>query len=378
MYKRFLLYGHGGAYNHGAEAITRQTISLIRNKYQESKIILSTHFLEQDMAFGIDADILTCPEAKLWDEEKRVPSEKKLEIARQMYAEALSYIDSNTTLLSVGGDNYCYPTWHRLTVFQERAKETGARSVLWGCSIEPSAVSADMINTLNTYDCIIVRESLTENALRIHGIKSEIVLIPDIAFGLKPEIIQMKKSGRSLVGINFSPLIERQETKTDIILENMRKLVKCILNETESQVVLVPHVTMPMDNDIVVLSKLYDTLSDAEKSQVLLIDENLSAAQYKHIISCCDAFITSRTHASIAAYSSGVPCLVLGYSIKSKGLAKDLGMSKHIISVKNILNTDDIVNRFRILWSDRNDIKCLLNNKMENYKKMLELYSEYC
>lgn len=376
--KQFLLYGHGGAYNHGAEAITRQTISLIRHKYQESKIILSTHFLEQDMAFGMDADILTCPDAKLWDEEKQVPSEKKLKIVRQMYAEALSYINSNTTLLSVGGDNYCYPTWHRLTVFQERAKETGARSVLWGCSIEPTAVSAEMISTLNTYDCIIVRESLTENTLRRRGIKSEIVLIPDIAFGLKPEIIPMQKSGRSLVGINFSPLIERQARKTDIILENMQKLVKCILNETDSEVVLVPHVTMPMDNDIVALSKLYNTLSGAEKSKVLFIDENLSAAQYKYIISCCDAFITSRTHASIAAYSSGVPCLVLGYSIKSKGIAKDLGMSEHVISVKNILNTDDIISCFKTLWHDRNDIKYLLNSKMESCEKMLELYSEYC
>lgn len=44
MYKNFLLYGHGGAYNHGSEAIIRCTVDLIKKKYPQSKIILSTHF----------------------------------------------------------------------------------------------------------------------------------------------------------------------------------------------------------------------------------------------------------------------------------------------------------------------------------------------
>ena len=35
-------------------------------------------------------------------------------------------------------------------------------------------------------------------------------------------------------------------------------------------------------------------------------------------------FIGARTHATIAAYSSCVPTLVVGYSIKARGIAKDL------------------------------------------------------
>ena len=30
--KHFLLYGHGGSYNHGGEAITRCTIDLLRSR----------------------------------------------------------------------------------------------------------------------------------------------------------------------------------------------------------------------------------------------------------------------------------------------------------------------------------------------------------
>ena len=42
------------------------------------------------------------------------------------------------------------------------------------------------------------------------------------------------------------------------------------------------------------------------------------------MISQCRFFIGSRTHSVIAAYSSGVPTLALGYSIKSKGIAQDI------------------------------------------------------
>lgn len=51
-----LLYGHGGAYNHGAEAILVTTIDCIRNRVPKIRIGLSTHFKEQDIEFGIDTD----------------------------------------------------------------------------------------------------------------------------------------------------------------------------------------------------------------------------------------------------------------------------------------------------------------------------------
>ena len=54
--KKIILYGHGGAYNHGAEAITKCTISYLREKHPGVPVWLSTHFREQDEEFGIPAD----------------------------------------------------------------------------------------------------------------------------------------------------------------------------------------------------------------------------------------------------------------------------------------------------------------------------------
>ena len=54
--KHFLLYGHGGSYNHGGEAITRCTIDLLRKQVPDCFITLSTHFPEQDREFGLIPD----------------------------------------------------------------------------------------------------------------------------------------------------------------------------------------------------------------------------------------------------------------------------------------------------------------------------------
>ncbi|MFR4670990.1 MAG: hypothetical protein ACLT69_14285 [Intestinibacter bartlettii] len=43
----------------------------------------------------------------------------------------------------------------------------------------------------------------------------------------------------------------------------------------------------------------------------------------KGYISRCRLY-RARTHATIAAYSTCVPTLVIGYSVKAKGIAKDI------------------------------------------------------
>ena len=46
--------------------------------------------------------------------------------------------------------------------------------------------------------------------------------------------------------------------------------------------------------------------------------------ELKGCISRCRFLVAARTHASIAAYSTGVPTLVAGYSVKARGIARDL------------------------------------------------------
>lgn len=164
-----LLYGHGGAYNHGAEAILVTTIDCIRNRVPKIRIGLSTHFKEQDIEFGIDTDEYFTRDEKYVTLEN-ITSHVGLYDA-EIYKSTIKAATSDTLALSVGGDNYCYPAWHRWRCIHENILKMGARDILWSCSVNPDMLSKEMVETLSTYELITARESLTYETLCNKGLK---------------------------------------------------------------------------------------------------------------------------------------------------------------------------------------------------------------
>lgn len=380
MMKNFLLYGHGGAYNHGAEAITKITIKMIREKYDNANIALASHFPEQDKKYGIDADEFFSPIPEVWEMEKRTNSiSEKKRLARKMYCESLNFITPETTCLSVGGDNYCYPNWHRLAVFQEEASRKNAKSILWGCSVDPSAITPEMEKVLSSHTYILTRESHTYRALKACDLLTDLQMFPDPAFLLEPDQTEIPSIFRhnKIVGINISPLVLRKECTPGILVENIRNLIEHILCETNMIVILISHVAMPMDNDYNVLSIIEQSLPAAWRSRVWLVDENFSASQLKFIISRCSFLVCARTHASIAAYSLGIPTLVIGYSVKSVGIAEDLAMSKFLLDAAFIQSPDAIKNKFKQLCMNEPEIRSVLKQKSQQFKLQVKSYADY-
>jgi len=370
MRKHFLLYGHGGSYNHGAEAIVRTTIKMIRDKYPDAYITLSSHFPQQDKEFALETDEIIGSDETIWGLEKKTTGvQERLELARKMYAEALGQINGDTVCLSVGGDVFCYNNWHRLAVFQDRAAEVGAKTVLWGCSIEPSAITPEMLNVLRTYTHITARESLTFNALCRHGLTEKILLAPDTAFALEPKQLTLPESIKinEIVGINISPLVVRRESSPGILLDNIYCLIKYIITQTGYNIMFIPHVMMPADNDYTLLSELYNNLSDEEKQRTFLLDNNHSAAEYKYAIAQCLLLVCARTHASIAAYSIGIPALVLGYSVKTKGIAVDLGMNDYVLDINIITEKSDLLDVFLRFFNEHELLGNNLKRRLKNY-----------
>ena len=75
--------------------------------------------------------------------------------------------------------------------------------------------------------------------------------------------------------------------------------------------------------------------------------------QYKGYIARMRYFIGARTHATIAAYSNCVPTIVLGYSIKSKGIAKDLfGEEKLVLGINEISDSNKLIAAFDEMVSE--------------------------
>ena len=103
--------------------------------------------------------------------------------------------------------------------------------------------------------------------------------------------------------------------------------------------------------------------------------EDHNCMELKGYISRCRLFIGARTHATIAAYSSGIPTLVIGYSVKAKGIAKDIfgTYENYVLPVQSLKKEDDLIKAYEWLLNNEKQIRTYLEDFMPGYcKKSLD------
>ncbi len=359
MREKIILYMHGGSGNHGCEAIVRTVASVIKEKP-----VLYSAAPEEDVKYGL---------SNFCD----VKGQKKPSTLRTRLKIKLGCIDDletaygnlmkcKGTALSIGGDVYCYEIdrEHIIRV-NEKLRSNGCKTALIGCSINPELLSRrTLVKDLKGYELITARESVTYNALINAGIDKNVKLIPDSAFLLKAEKTLLPDifDGKDVVGINLSPLLFDFADK-ESILAAYGELINFIYEKTDFSVALIPHVVKQNNDDRDALALLYDMCDD--KNRVVTI-EDMSVGKLKFIISKCRFFIGARTHAIIAAYSSRVPAVALGYSVKAKGIACDLfGTDKgYVIDARALENKEELKNAFVTLTENEEKIRDMLNDKI--------------
>ena len=121
---------------------------------------------------------------------------------------------------------------------------------------------------------------------------------------------------------------------------------------------------MPMDNDMEALSQL-----KGDESRIFRASGKLNAEEYKYIISKAEILVASRTHATIAAWSTGVPTIAVGYSNKAVGISSDLGQEKYLLDI-NILTGEKLCQVFNEIERNKDQIKEELLKKSKVCKDM--------
>ena len=370
---KYVMYPHGGSGNHGCEAIVRSTAKLLGND-----LTLFTSNIEEDRKNGVEN---VC---RLDVAEKPIRSGslgylsaffrsrilgQKDAFDRLVFQHIVEAAKEAGYVLGIGGDNYCYGTPEFIYLVNRMIDEVGVRRILWGASVEPSAVDERMLNDLRGYDKIWARESLTYEALIAKGVK-QTFLLPDPAFVLDKKNLPLPDGfvEGNTVGINVSPMIIGYEKNQGMALQNYVNLLKYIINETDMQVALIPHVVWSHNDDRKPLMQLYEMFK--ETSRVVMIEDH-NAEELKGYISRCRFMVVARTHASIAAYSTQVPTLVVGYSVKARGIAKDIFGTEenYVIPVQSLQTKDDLTKGFKWVVQHEDYIKA-------HYVKMLPEYME--
>lgn len=368
-------YAHTGSGNHGCEALVRSTAKMLGG----TPILYTTGY-EEDIRYGVER----ITQVRM-DTIASIPRKsaayyvaalcQKITGRTAMFTQYarkdfLSHVQRGDVCLSIGGDNYCYAGTEILGDLNALLHKKGAKTVLWGCSIDPEAITPAMVTDLKKYDLITVREPLTEAALAKVGVTENVKRVADPAFLLDAQRTALPEGflPGNTIGLNLSPLILKYTDKKQAALDSFYALVQHILDHTTGVIALIPHVVKEGNSDLEVLNPIFEKFRST--GRVILVPDR-NCMELKYIISQCRLFIGARTHATIAAYSTGVPTLVIGYSVKSRGIATDLlGTDEHyVLPIQTLASPKDLIGAFDWLEAREEEIRQELQDVMPAYKE---------
>lgn len=372
---KLVLYPHGGSGNHGCEAIIRSSKRLV-----EAELSLYSNDIEQDKSYGLDG-LCSLHEAEQLISHGSLEYWKAALLHRVfcspdafdqlVFRHIVDDAKRSDYFLSIGGDNYCYGANKFIYLVNRMIDGAGVKRILWGASVEPDSLCGQLLDDIKGFYKIWTRESLTNEALVAKGLK-QTILLPDPAFALEKKSLPLPEGfvEGNTVGINVSPLIIGCETSEGVTLNNYIRLIEYIISNTDMNVALIPHVVWSHNDDRRPLGHLYNMFKDS--GRVCMIEDH-NCEELKGYISRCRFMVTARTHASIAAYSTCVPTLVVGYSVKARGIAKDLfGTDKnYVIPVQSLKEEKDLLEAFKWLQNNEASVRNHLNAFIPEYTARL-------
>lgn len=366
--KRFYFAGQTYFGNRGCEALVRATTAMLAEQFGEIEVLCPSIDAARDRAQWPQAEaagvrFVTAPaypsKLRWWYRiAKRARPVMAMYIPRA-YAlppEVLADVRSCDAIIMIGGDNitldYSPAGLIGNTAFSEMFMREKKPTVLWAASVGPfsrePAIERYMSDFLNRLDLLTVREPLTEEYLKSIGATKVMQRVADPAFLMVPEPFDVDAClpvdrGSGVLGLNFSPLVKKfsaADDKADEILARIERFIRGVLDEQELSVMLVPHVD-PLDgseekSDSAYMRPLFDRLR-SYGARISMAPRTLNAAQLKYLISRCRFFMGARTHSTIAGFSMAVPTVSIAYSVKARGLNRDIfGHERYIVSTKDL------------------------------------------
>ena len=357
---KYFLFNHEGSKNHGCEAIVRGSMNIIENSDEKAEFVLSSYNPSDDKIINN----ITVKAAKTRDLTKieKLIAAVDLKInnsetyaLQKMYSPIVSDAEDCDVCLSVGGDTYCYGDNHGIQVLTRELKKRGKKTVLWGASIGAEDLSERKLESLRDFDAIFTREPITYELLRENGANDNIYLFSDPAFCMeRVEVEPIDGFTReNTLGFNISPLVVSGDPRKKEIAEDFLRFV---FENTTMKVLLVPHVVEENNNDYDFMKPIFEKFEHT--GRIAILPPDLEARQYKGYIAGTRFFVGARTHSTIAAYSSGVPTIALGYSVKARGIAKDIfGEEKYVLDIKAMTDYEELRDEFLKLLENENEIR---------------------
>lgn len=256
------------------------------------------------------------------------------------------------------------------------AQELGRPTMVCAQSIGPFRWTTPLVRrVLDGAACITPRDQPTADRLRAMGVKSRIEVTADLAHLLQPapdediapwlDRAPPRFWERPVLGVTISRLLGNRQSverpgQPSPTVEIYRQTLRVLQARHGFNVLLVSHSTgpRPARDDRIITRQLADALGDP--SGVYLIDDDLSAPRLKALIGRCQLFCALRMHSAIAALSSGVPTVVVGYGPKALGLMSALQQEEMLISMADAVRPGRLEERLEAAWQRRDAARATL------------------
>jgi colanic acid/amylovoran biosynthesis protein len=380
-----ILYAGNGCYsNRGCEAIVRGTTEIVRKSIPQAQITSSYYLArgckdyQNETDHGIKHLLLPNPDrfSPIWFE-NQITKYLFPQYSYYPYFKSLDHeLQQTDAVLLLGGDNYSFDYGFPNMQFalNKYVLQNNLPIIIWGASIGPFTkdpifeefAKKELLRVTRIY----ARETETVKYLSSIGIEENLIQVADPAFFLDPIKVELRKEVEELldhgcIGINLSPIVFRSHENVTGWVTRAREIIEQILQDIDYPILLIPHVSTHSRNiesdDYIFLRQVYESLQN-KNGKLFIVDEELSTAEIKWIISKTKAFIGARTHSTIASLSSHVPTITIGYSIKAKGINNDIYGTQDWIIPKDQLTPKSLVKCINSIIYETENVKNVLSN----------------
>jgi colanic acid/amylovoran biosynthesis protein len=370
--------GVTGFRNRGVEALLQPILKGLAERYAGCSIVVYSGSPEYDEGRIPMPGVKVLPEGRGGEVKGRVA--RKLNRLGFGFGEVCypgwGELEGSDLLLVTGGDVFSseYGDWSfdRHLIPMRVAKKHNISFVIFAQSIGPFTSERHrerFLEVARFAQIISVREERTMKYLT-EGLglpKEQVISVADPAFLLEADPVAVGYAGRSLrhsgplVAVSISQAIsEWTGHEREARLGVWSTLVGRMINDWNASVVLVPHVQEAYANDVIACTNIWRNLNF--HSNLTVLGADLSAAEYKGIISSCDMVIAERMHAGIAGLSSGVCTCIVAYSIKARGIMERMVGKEHsaagaLVEGSSFGDVEDVWRKIEHTWNNRTDIR---------------------
>lgn len=231
------------------------------------------------------------------------------------------------------------------------------------------AIRKEAVKSIRSCKCVMTRDKQSYDYLKdiLPDVKASEII--DVAFFM-PYTKKNFEDKYVHVGLNVSALLwhggytrDNQFGLKDDYQKVVRSVIEYFLKIPDVKLHLVPHVVggeRHIENDYAVS---YDLCEEYDNPQLVLAPLFLDPVAAKGYISGLDFFMGARMHATIGAFSSGVPVVPMAYSRKFNGLFEDTLNYHHMVDMKTD-NMDEIMKIVSDGFANRKQLKSEIDTAM--------------